>query len=81
MENYKKISREDFMHFFRDTEKLNELTPDDRIEIFRTILLGSSDFSKDLIDDILVDYAVDHLEVVEINNGKSNNWSKEVFIL
>lgn len=70
MENYKQISKEDFMHFFRDTEKLNELTPDDRIEIFRTILLGSSDFSKDLIDEILVDYAVDHLEVVEINNGK-----------
>jgi hypothetical protein len=70
MENYKKIPKEDFMHFFRDTEKLNELTPDDRIEIFRTILLGSSDFSKELIDEILVDYAVDHLEVVEINNGK-----------
>lgn len=70
MENYKKIPKEDFMRFFRDTEKLNELTSDDRIEIFRTILLGSSDFSKDLIDEILVDYAVDHLEVIEINNGK-----------
>jgi hypothetical protein len=70
MENYKKIPKEDFMHFFRDTEKLNELTPDDRIEIFRTILLGSSDFSKDLIDEILADYAVGHLEVVEIDNGK-----------
>ncbi len=70
MENYKKISKEDFMHFFRDTEKLNELTPDDRIEIFRTILLGSSDFSKELIEGILVDYSVDHLEVIEIDNGK-----------
>jgi hypothetical protein len=70
MEIYKKIAREDFMHFFRDTEKLNELTPDDRIEIFRTILLGSSDFSKDLINEILADYAVDNLEVIEINNGK-----------
>lgn len=70
MEINKKISKEDFMRFFRDTEKLNELTPDDRIEIFRTILLGSSDFSKDLIDEILVDYAVDHLEVIEINNDK-----------
>ncbi len=70
MENYKKLSKEDFMRFFRDTEKLNELTPDHRIEIFRTILLGSSDFSKDLIDEILVDYAVDNLEVIEINKGK-----------
>ena len=58
------------MRFFRDTEKLNELTPDDRIDIFRTILLGSSDFSKDLFDEILADYSVDNLEVVEINNGK-----------
>lgn len=70
MENYNQLSREGFMRFFRDTEKLNELTPDDRIEIFRTILLGSSDFSKDLFDEILADYSVDNLEVVEINNGK-----------
>ena len=72
MENYKQISKEDFMRFFRDTEKLNELTPADRIEIFRTILLGSSDFSKDLIDEILVDYTVDHLEVIELSNQKNH---------
>ena len=70
MENYQKISREDFMKFFRDTEKLNELTPDDRVEVFRTILLGSSDFSKDLLNEILGDYCVDNLEVIEINNGE-----------
>jgi hypothetical protein len=70
MENYNQLSRKDFMRFFRDTEKLNELTTDDRIEIFRTILLGSSDFSKDLFDEILADYSVDNLEVIEINNGK-----------
>ncbi len=70
MNNYNQLSKEDFMRFFRDTEKLNELTPDDRIEIFRTILLGSSDFSKDLFDEILADYSVDNLEVVDINNGK-----------
>lgn len=58
------------MKFFRDTEKLNELTPDDRVEIFRTILLGSSDFSKDLLNEILGDYSVDNLEVIEINNGE-----------
>lgn len=70
MEDYRKISREDFVNFFRDTEKLNELTPDDRVEIFRTILLGSSDFSKDLLNEILGDYSVDNLEVIEINNGE-----------
>jgi hypothetical protein len=68
METYQKITREEFMNFFRDTEKLNELTPDDRVEIFRTVLLGSSDFSKELLNEILGDYSVDNLEVIEICN-------------
>lgn len=58
------------MKFFRDTEKLKELTPDDRVEIFRTILLGSSDFSKNLLNEVLGDYCVDNLEVIDRNNGK-----------
>ena len=70
MENYQKITREGFMKFFRDTEKLKELTPDDRVEIFRTILLGSSDFSKNLLNEVLGDYCVDNLEVIDRNNGK-----------
>ena len=68
--NSKEIEREIFMNFFRDDEKLNELTPDDRIEIFRTILLGSSDITKKLLDDILSDYSVLNLEVLEIGNGR-----------
>lgn len=68
MEDYQKISREDFMKFFRDDEKLNELTVDDRIEIFRTILVGSSDITKELLDDILSDYSVPNLEIID--NGK-----------
>lgn len=70
MENYKKISREDFMKFFRDSEKLNELTVEDRVEIFKAILLGSSDLTKDLLNEILGDYSVNNLEVIEINNGE-----------
>ncbi len=65
MENYQKISREDFMKFFRDDEKLNELTADDRIEIFKTILLGSSDITKELLDEILSDYCVENLEIID----------------
>lgn len=56
------------MKFFRNDEKLNELTIDDRIEIFRTILAGSSDLTKELLDEILEDYAVLNLEIIE--NGK-----------
>lgn len=70
MEKYQQISREDFMKFFRDDEKLNQLTIDDRIEIFRTILVGSLDFTKDLLNEILGDYCVDNLEVIDRNNGE-----------
>lgn len=79
MEDCQKITREDFMSFFRDDTKLNELTDDDKIEIFRTILVGSSDITKELLDDILSDYFVFNLEIVE--NGKGNNWTKEETII
>ena len=69
MENYLQISREDFMNFFRNDEKINELSADDRVEIFRTILVGSSDLTKDLLNHILVDYSVSNLEVIEKNDG------------
>lgn len=71
MESHNKISREEFMKFFRDDEKLNELTVDDRIEVFSTILLGSSDLTKKLLDDILNDYSVDNIEIVEVTNGEN----------
>jgi hypothetical protein len=61
-----KISIDDFMTFFRDDDCLNELSVDDRIEVFRTILLGSSDFKKELFDEIFSDYCVSHLEVIEV---------------
>lgn len=70
MNNYKSISRNEFMAFFRDDEKLNELTVDDRIEIFSSVLLGSSDFSKELLNNILSDYCVNHLEVIETIDDK-----------
>jgi hypothetical protein len=54
-----------FMSFFRDTETLNQLSTDDRLEIFSTILPGSSDFTKELFDEILSDYCVAQLEVFE----------------
>ncbi len=58
------------MAFFRDEESLNKLSVDDRIEIFSTILLGSSDFNKKLFDDIFIDYGINHLEIIELKNGK-----------
>lgn len=61
------LSRADFMSFFRDTEKLNELSVDDRLEVFRSILTGSSDICAKLLNELLVDYGVRHLRVVEEN--------------
>ncbi len=64
--NQSQFTRDDFMNFFRDDECLNQLSPDDRIEVFSQILLGSFDFTKELLDDILSDYSVDTLEIVEV---------------
>jgi hypothetical protein len=63
------ISRDDFMNFFRSDDSLNTLSSDDRIEIFRTILLGSSDFTKELLEEVLSDYSVSKLRVININDN------------
>jgi hypothetical protein len=70
MNNNDTINRDDFMSFFRNTEKLNELSPDDRIEIFRTILLGSNDLTFELLNEILNDYSVENLSIIQTDNGK-----------
>ena len=58
------------MQFFRDDEKLNELTPDDRIEIFRTVLIGSSDITKELLDEVILDYSVRNLQVIDVDHAE-----------
>ena len=60
------MDRQSFMDFFRDDEKLNTLTVEDRLEIFRYVMVGSSDFTKELLDEVLNDYCVENLEVKEI---------------
>mgnify|MGYP001055465255 CR=1 FL=1 len=69
MNSYNEISRAEFMQFFRDDEKLNELTPDDRVEVFRTILLGSSDLTKELLEAIITDYSVSSLQVIKVEHA------------
>ncbi len=64
------FTRDDFMNFFRNDELLNQLSTDDRIEVFSQILTGSSDFTKKLLDDVLGDYCVDFLDIIENKNGK-----------
>ena len=63
--DYTSISRDDFMAFFRDDEMLNQLSADDRVEIFLQVLTGSSDITKDLLEQLLSDYSVGILKVIE----------------
>jgi hypothetical protein len=63
-----KMTRDDFMAFFKDNVCLNTLSVDDRIEVFSNILLGSSDITKKLLDDVLSDYSIAHLEVIDHGN-------------
>ena len=54
------------MAAFRHDDELNEaLTPDDRVEIFLTVLQGGSDVTKGLLDELLAEYEVTGLEVTE----------------
>jgi len=62
----KNINREDFMNFFRDEEKLNTLSSDDRVEIFLQILQGSSDITKELLNELICDYNVHNLKISQI---------------
>lgn len=60
------LTREEFMNAFRSDNWLNEnLTVDDRIEIWQTILVGSSDITKDSLNNLISDYSVGNLEVIE----------------
>lgn len=54
------------MDFFRDDEMLNLLTADDRLEVFMQVLIGSSDITKELLNDLVRDYGLGELEVVEL---------------
>lgn len=65
--DYTSITRQEFMDFFRDDEMLNSLTADDRVEIFLQVLTGSSDITKELLDELVSEYSVGGLEVIEVD--------------
>ncbi len=62
-----KMSRQDFMDFFRHDQFHNEVTVDDCIEVFSSVLVGSSDITAELLNDVIGDYNVDNLKVVELS--------------
>jgi hypothetical protein len=66
VKNNRDLTSVDFMNYFHDDDLLNKLSPDDRIEIFSNILIGSSDFTAELLNSILSNYGVDNLIVKRI---------------
>ncbi|EPK1400729.1 hypothetical protein JX785_002550 [Acinetobacter baumannii] len=59
------MDREHFMDFFRNDEKLEQLTPEDRIEIFLNVLLGSSDIDVKLLNELLNNYDIRNIVISE----------------
>ncbi|EYD17661.1 hypothetical protein [Acinetobacter baumannii] len=59
------MDREHIMDFFRNDEKLEQLTPDDRIEIFLNVLLGSSDIDVKLLNELLNNYDISNIVISE----------------
>ena len=64
IENRKLPTRVQVLDFLLDDESLATLAPDDRVGIFSDILLGSSDVTKELLDQLIADYSA-NLVVVE----------------
>jgi hypothetical protein len=63
-----KISREDFMRFFRNDDCLATLSADDRIELFLQALTGESDITVTLLSKLLSDYEVSNIIVKPVKN-------------
>lgn len=71
MTNFVNMNRDNFMRFFRDDNMLNSLSVDDRIEIFSTILLGKTDITFELLNNLLIEYDVEDLEIKKEKKWKN----------
>ena len=69
VDNLPTVDRDQFMAFFRHESFHELISDDDAVEIFRTVMKGASDFTKNLLDEIFIDYQVDFLEIVEISKS------------
>lgn len=59
------INREKFMEYFRSDDYGEELSTDDKIEIFINCLAGSSDITKELLNDVCDNYGGSLEQVME----------------
>ena len=58
------MNRADFMAVWRSDEINDELTADDRVEIFLTALKGSSDLTRKLLVELCDDYGENLTDVL-----------------
>lgn len=66
----KNFTRDDFMGFFRDDEKLNTLSVDDRLEIFAHVLPYGSVLTVEFLQGILNDYDTG-IEIKAVNDSEN----------
>lgn len=64
------MNRQKFMEYFRSQKFDEQITVDDRIEIFSQCLMGSSDITKELLEQLFQDYSVENLKIItkEVSN-------------
>lgn len=91
IKNMQKITREQFMEFFRADDFHEQLSVDDANEVFVNILHGSSDFTPELLGELESNYGVDIVKVkgqefidmldtqiaVESNHELDENWTPD----
>jgi len=71
------ISREQFLDYWRSSKSDEELSADDRNELFVSAPMGACDVDKKTLDEIISDFCIENLMVIEANDD--NEFTKEHF--
>ena len=62
-----RITRDQFMEFFRSDDFNQQMSVEDCREVFATVLKGSSDFTAEFLNEILSDYSVGDVIAVQLD--------------
>jgi hypothetical protein len=68
-QQHKKISREDFMSFFRDSKKIEMLSEEDKAEIASQLLLRDRNFVLKLLNNLKGNYDSSLRQLIEERNS------------
>jgi len=63
--DHKEITREEFMAYYRSDRYSEELSPDDKMEVFMGSIHGSSDLTKSVLEELLSDYGNEDLIITQ----------------